>query len=87
MRQQIKQALVIISTAWQRNLNYRFTVFTYRIGEIAEILVLILMWTTIYSGDVGTIRGFTLNEMITYVLIGNLSSVAIRNFLPSIISR
>lgn len=87
MRRQLKQILVIISTAWQRNLNFRFTVLTYRIGEIAEVLVLILMWTSIYAGGAGTIKGFTLNEMITYVLIGNLCAVAVRNFLPSYISR
>ncbi len=33
------------------------------------------------------IKGFTLNEMITYVLIGNFCSAAVRNFLPSYISR
>lgn len=87
MRQQIKQAVVIISTAWQRNLNYRFTVLMYRIGEITEVLVLILMWTAIYASGAGAIKGFTLNEMITYVLIGNLCAVAVRNFLPSFISR
>lgn len=58
----------------------------YRIGEMAEVLALILMWTAIYSGGGGTIRGFTLNEMITYVLIGNLCAVAVRNFLPGFIA-
>ncbi|MCX6787652.1 MAG: ABC-2 family transporter protein [Candidatus Kaiserbacteria bacterium] len=86
LRQQIKQARIIISTAWQRGLNYRFTVVMYRIGEMAEVLALILMWTAIYSGGGGTIRGFTLNEMITYVLIGNLCAVAVRNFLPGFIA-
>jgi ABC-2 type transport system permease protein len=87
MRQQIKQARAIISTAWQRNLNYRFTVLTYRIGEIAEVIILILMWTAIYSNGTGSIKGFTRDEMITYVLIGNLCAVAVRNFLPSYIAR
>ncbi len=87
MFKQIRQALVIIRSAWVRNLNYRFTTLMYRIGEIAEILVLILMWTAIYSSGSGVIKGFTLNEMITYVLVGNLCSVAVRNFLPGFISR
>jgi hypothetical protein len=34
MRQHFTQAYVIISTAWQRNLNYRFTVLAYRVGEM-----------------------------------------------------
>lgn len=84
--QQIKQARIIISTAWQRSLTYRFTVVMYRIGEMTEVVVLILMWSAIYASGGGTIQGFTLNEMITYVLIGNLCAVAVRNFLPGFIA-
>ena len=87
MLKHIKQGIVIIKTAWLRNLNYRFTLIMYRAGEIVELLVLILMWTAIYSGGAGVIKGFTLNEMITYVLIGNLCSLAVRNFLPAYVSR
>jgi ABC-2 type transport system permease protein len=86
MAQQLKQAAVILRSAWVRQINYRFTTLMYRIGEIAETAVLILMWTAIYSGSPGAIKGFTLNEMITYVLIGNLFSVAVRNFLPGFVS-
>jgi len=87
MRRHLKQALVIMRIAWVRNLNYRFTTITYRLGEMAELLALILMWTAIYASGSGVIKGFTLNEMITYVLVGNLCSVAVRNFLPSFVSR
>ena len=87
MPQQLKQAVVILRSAWVRQINYRFTTLMYRIGEIAETVVLILMWTAIYSGSSGAIKGFTLGEMITYVLIGNLFSVAVRNFLPGFVSR
>ena len=59
----------------------------YRVGEMTEVVVLVLMWTAIYSGGAGTIKGFGLNEMITYVLIGNLCAVAVRNFLPGFIAR
>lgn len=83
----LRQGFVISKYAWQRNLNYRFTVLTYRVGEIAEVLVLILMWSAIYSGGAGVIKGFTQNEMITYILIGNIFSVAVRNFLPGFVSR
>lgn len=87
MRTQFKQAWIIISLAWQRNFTYRFTILMYRVGEITEILVLILMWSAIYAGGNGTIKGFTLDEMITYVLFGNLCAAAVRNFLPSFVSR
>jgi len=86
MNRHLKQASVIIRTAMQRNLQYRFTVAMYRIGEITEIIVLILMWTAIYANNTGTIRGFTLNEMLTYVIIGNLCSVITRNFLPGLVA-
>lgn len=82
-----QQGFVISKYAWQRNLNYRFTILTYRVGEIAEVLVLILMWSAIYAGGVGVIKGFTQSEMITYILIGNIFSVAVRNFLPGFVSR
>lgn len=76
-----------MKTAWVRNLHFRFAISMYRIGEIAETLVLILMWTAIYSNGSELIKGFTLNEMITYVLIGNLCAVAVRNFIPALVSR
>lgn len=83
----VRQGLVITRSAWVKVLNYRFTTIMFRVGEITEILVLILMWTAIYASGSGIIKGFTLNEMITYVLIGNLCMVAVRNFLPSFVSR
>lgn len=86
MSNHLKQAQVIISSAWQRGLTFRFTIATYRVGEIAEVLILVLMWTSIYSAGFGGIKGYSLPEMITYVLIGNLFSTAVRSFLPSYIS-
>ena len=83
----LKQGFVITRSAWIRNLNYRFTTIMYRLGEMAEVIVLVLMWIAIYASGSGLIKGFTLNEMITYVLVGNLCSVATRNFLPSFVSR
>ena len=86
MQSQLAQAWVIIKTAFQRNFTYRFTVMMYRLGEIAEVLVLIFMWTAVYASTGGTIKGFTLQEMITYVLAGNLCFAIVRNFLPSYVS-
>jgi len=45
------------------------------------------MWTAIYNSGSGIIKGFSLNEMITYVLVGNIFAAIIRNFLPSGVSR
>ena len=82
----MKKYLTIIKTYWQRGLTFRFTVFAYRVGELAESIVLILMWTAIY-GDTAVIKGFTLQEMITYILVGNLFNGAVRNFLTGNMAR
>lgn len=88
LRKQLKQASVIIRFAWVRQLNFRMTIVTYRVGEILEILVLVAMWTSIYaSGGGGAIKGFTLPEMITYVLVGNLFMMLTRNYLATYVSR
>ncbi len=82
----MKKFLAIVRAFWQRSLTYRFTVVAYRIGEICEVLVLILMWTAIY-GNQKIISGFTLQEMITYILVGNFFNALIRNFLANYIAR
>ncbi len=69
----------------QRGLTYRFTIFMYRVGELAEMVVLIMMWTAIY-GDQSVIKGFTLNEMVTYILAGGFVHALVRNFLADVIA-
>ncbi len=83
----IRQSGVIVRFAWQRNMVHRFTVISFRIGEMIELLVLILMWTAIYAGGNGAIKGFSREEMITYVLVGNVCAVLTRNFLAGFVSR
>lgn len=82
----MKKNLTIIKAFWQRALTYRFSVFAYRVGEVAETLVLILMWSSIYNGQ-QMIGGMTLQEMMTYILVGNLCNAMVRNFLSNIIAR
>ena len=82
----IKKYWTIVKITWQRALTYRFTVFAYRIGEIAEMIVLILMWSAIFSGQ-EIIKGYNLREMITYILIGNLISAVVRNWLSDVVAR
>lgn len=83
----MKKFLAVIKAFWQRSFAYRFTIFAYRIGELAEILIVVLMWQAIYSGGNGTIiKGFTEAEMITYVLVGNFFTMIVRNFLSNIIA-
>lgn len=82
----MKKFLTIVKAFWQRALTYRFTVLAYRVGEISETLVLILMWSAVY-GDQKSISGLTLQEMITYILVGNFFNAIIRNFLSSMVAR
>lgn len=82
----MKKFLTIVNAFWQRALTYRFNVLAYRVGETAEILVLILMWSAIY-GDQKVIAGMTLQEMITYVLVGNFFNALVRNFLSDMVAR
>jgi len=82
----MKKYFTAITIYWQRALTYRFSIVAYRIGEVTETLVLILLWTAIYEGQ-ELIRGFTLEEMVTYVLMGTLFSVATRNFGTGLIAR
>ncbi|MFA6096257.1 MAG: ABC-2 family transporter protein [Candidatus Paceibacterota bacterium] len=81
----MKKYLTLIEVTWQRALTYRFTVFAYRIGEMLEVIILVFMWSAIYESQ-PVIKGYTLSEMISYVLIGNLIDVAIRNWMPNVIA-
>ena len=86
LRNLLHKYATIVGIYWQRGLTYRFTIAAYRVGEVMESLILIFMWTRLYDGQT-TIRGFTLPEMITYVLIGNLTNGIVRNFLSDRIAR
>jgi ABC-2 type transport system permease protein len=82
----LRKYLAIINTFWQRALTYRFTVFSYRVGEIIEMVSLIVLWSAIFKNS-PVIGGFTYPEMVTYIIIGNLFRTMVRNFLPSVIDR
>lgn len=82
----MKKYLTIINAFWQRGLTYRFTIICHRIGETLEPIILVLMWTAIYKNN-NLIGGYTLKEMITYLLIGNLFRVVVRNFLSGVVAR
>lgn len=82
----MKKYLVLINVFWQRSLAYRFTVLAYRAGEMFEVLILALMWSAIY-GNQTVIRGFTLQEMLTYVLVGNLFNMVVRSWAHQVVSR
>jgi ABC-2 type transport system permease protein len=75
----MKKYLAVIKTEWQRQFTYRTNQFTYRIGNIFEILVQILIWKAIFQKTTN-IGGYNYREMITYIIIGWLISFLMANF-------
>lgn len=70
----------LVRTSWQAYLSYRVSLISYRLGDMAEVIILVLMWTAIY-GHRDVIQGFTLSEMLTYVLIGNVFRMITGTFI------
>lgn len=75
----MKKYLAIIKIEWGRQMTYRVNQFTYRIGNIFEILVQIIIWTAIFQ-KAAIIKGYTYQEMMTYIIIGWLISFLMANF-------
>lgn len=77
----------IIATDIQRQLTYRIEVYAYRVGNIFEILVQLLLWTALFSHNT-IIRGYTYHQMLTYVVIGWFLSYFTFNYqMEDIVSR
>ncbi|MDI6778539.1 MAG: ABC-2 family transporter protein [Patescibacteria group bacterium] len=75
----MKKYLAVVKTEWSRQMTYRINQFTFRIGNIFEILVQILIWTAIFQKTTN-IGGYNYREMITYIIIGWLLSFLMANF-------
>ncbi|MFA6285256.1 MAG: ABC-2 family transporter protein [Parcubacteria group bacterium] len=75
----MKKYLAVIKIEWGRQMTYRVNQFTYRIGNIFEILVQIIIWTAIFQ-KAAIIKGYTYQEMMTYIIIGWLVSFLMANF-------
>jgi ABC-2 type transport system permease protein len=87
IKTELDQFITFARVEWQKVLTYRVSVVVYRISEMFETIILISMWTFIYAQGGGLIKGYTLPEMITYVLIGGLCASITRNFIHGSISR
>ena len=87
LKQELEQFVTFSKIEWQKVLTYRMSVFTYRVGQMLEIIILVSMWIFIYGAGSGLIKGYTMNEMITYVLMGSLFSAMSFNLIWGTISR
>lgn len=75
----MKKYLAVVKAEWQRQMTYRTNQFTFRIGNIIEILVQIVVWSAIFQ-RAANINGYNYQEMMTYIIIGWLISFLMANF-------
>ncbi|MEI7497754.1 MAG: ABC-2 family transporter protein [Candidatus Falkowbacteria bacterium] len=65
----MKKYLLIITDEFQRHLAYRANITAYSIGHIIDVSAQVIIWSVIFS-QVSIIKGYTLTEMMTYVVFG-----------------
>lgn len=75
----MKKYLSVVKTEWQRQLTYRATILSFRIGNIFELLIQLVIWSAIFR-NVDTVKGYSYEEMITYILVGWLVLFLTSNF-------
>lgn len=57
----------IITNEVQRQFTYRASIAAYAFGNIAELVALTVIWTIVYR-DIDLINGYSVQEMISYVV-------------------
>lgn len=75
----MKKYLTILKTEWQRQLTYRLNFVGFRLGNLVEISSQLVVWFALFQ-MFPAIQGYTLNQMITYVIVGWLFSFFTTNF-------
>lgn len=58
---------LIAKNELQRQFTHRANIIAYGFGNIAELLILVVIWTAVFK-NVDMIRGYTQVEMISYVI-------------------
>jgi len=59
---------------------YRFNFYLYMLGSGLQTIVLIYIWAAVFSSSTKpVINGFTLDEMITYIVMSTLTGLLISN--------
>ncbi|GKX67244.1 ABC transporter permease [Inconstantimicrobium mannanitabidum] len=75
---QVKTYLPFATNVFQKNLSYKANVIIFLIGEAMMLAVSYYLWRAIYSSSPDKIiKGFSLNEMIIYVLVSFLTALII----------
>ncbi|MCK5416231.1 ABC-2 family transporter protein [Candidatus Parcubacteria bacterium] len=82
-----KKILAIIKIEIQRQMTYRADFLFFRLANILEIVVLIIIWTVVFKTN-EIIAGYTYKEMMTYITVGWLMLYLTANYgLEHVISR
>ena len=65
-----KTYLPFALNVFQKNLSYRANAIIFIFGDVMMLAVSYYLWKAVYGSSSGSIiKGFTLNEMIIYILI------------------
>jgi ABC-2 type transport system permease protein len=65
----VKKYLAAIKIEWHRQLTYRADFIGFRIGNVIEILVQVVIWTAIFQ-KTSTVNGYNYQDMMTYIILG-----------------
>lgn len=77
-RKKLKTYLPFAINVFQRYLSYRANVLIFILGESMMLAVTYYLWKAVYASSSNSIiNGFSLNEMIIYVLVSFLTALMI----------
>ncbi len=63
----VKKYWIIINNEIQRQFAYRIGIAAYSFGNIAEVIVMVVLWSIVYR-NIETIHGYTAKEMVSYLV-------------------
>lgn len=75
----MKKYILIIRNEFQRHLAYRANITAHSLGHIFEVAAQVVVWSVIFQST-NIIKGYTYDEMITYVVIGWFILFATSNY-------
>ncbi|TAK95854.1 hypothetical protein EPO05_03080 [Patescibacteria group bacterium] len=75
----MKKYYTVVKNELQRQLAFRLNLLSYRVGNLLEIVVQIIVWTVIFQ-KVDVVQGYARNEMISYVVFGWLFVFLTENY-------
>lgn len=66
----LRKYLTVFKLSWQNVLQYRLNFLMGRVRNIILLLTLYFLWTTVFKNP-SELFGFTREQIVTYVLVGN----------------